>query len=59
MSLGLTSMQIFPIRTTGQPFLHSCLHFFGLHFKGLTMAAQMECNEMNEVVSEYGGGVDV
>jgi hypothetical protein len=31
-----------PIRTTGQPFLHSCLHFFGLHLSALTMAIQGE-----------------
>jgi len=28
---GVTSMQSRPLRTTGQDFLHSCLHFFGLH----------------------------
>ncbi len=27
-----------PIRTTGQDFLHSCRHFFGLHLSLLTMA---------------------
>jgi hypothetical protein len=27
-----------PILTTGQDFLHSCLHFFGLHLSVLTMA---------------------
>ncbi|KAI5808831.1 hypothetical protein DFH27DRAFT_461016, partial [Peziza echinospora] len=27
---GVTSMQSFPVRTTGQDFLHSCLHFYGL-----------------------------
>ncbi|KAI8050334.1 hypothetical protein BDF22DRAFT_605134, partial [Syncephalis plumigaleata] len=27
-----------PIRTTGQLFLHSCLHFFGLHLSELTSA---------------------
>lgn len=26
---GVTSMQRRPLRTTGQDFLHSCLHFFG------------------------------
>ena len=36
--LGLTSMQSFPSLTTGQDFLHSCRHFFGLHFSALTMA---------------------
>ncbi|KAF2088908.1 hypothetical protein K490DRAFT_9176, partial [Saccharata proteae CBS 121410] len=27
---GATSMQSFPVRTTGQDFLHSCLHFYRL-----------------------------
>ncbi|PKY44435.1 hypothetical protein RhiirA4_341805 [Rhizophagus irregularis] len=27
-----------PILTTGHDFLHSCLHFFGLHLSELTMA---------------------
>lgn len=50
----LTSMQSLPVLTTGQAFLHSCLHFyrglvrkrnksegnhtFGLHLSALTMA---------------------
>ena len=25
---GVTSIQSFPVRTTGQDFLHSCLHFY-------------------------------
>lgn len=33
-----TSMQSFPVRTTGQDFLHSCRHFLGLHLSELTMA---------------------
>lgn len=28
---GVTSIQSLPVRTTGHDFLHSCLHFFGLH----------------------------
>ena len=31
--LGLASTQSFPILTTGQNFLHSCRHFFGLHLR--------------------------
>lgn len=31
LSVGFTSIQSFPIRTTGQLLLHSCLHFLGLH----------------------------
>jgi hypothetical protein len=30
-----------PIRTTGQDFLHSCLHFFGLHLSLLTIAIRV------------------
>jgi hypothetical protein len=36
--VGITSMQIFPVWLDGQAFLHSCLHFFGLHLSGLMMA---------------------
>lgn len=36
--LGMTSMHIFSVLLTGQLFLHSCLHFLGLHFSLLTMA---------------------
>lgn len=38
---GLTSMHSLPIRTTGQDFLHSCLHRFGLHLSSLTMAIRV------------------
>jgi hypothetical protein len=31
-------MQSLPVRTTGQDFLHSWRHFFGLHLSELTMA---------------------
>jgi hypothetical protein len=31
-------MHILPILTTGQDFLHSWRHFFGLHLSLLTMA---------------------
>lgn len=40
--LGSTSIQSLPVRTTGQDFLHSCLHFFGLHLSLLTMAILLE-----------------
>lgn len=39
--LGVTSMQSLPIRTTGQDFLHSCLHLLGLHLSSLTMAIRV------------------
>jgi hypothetical protein len=31
-------MQSLPVRTTGQDFLHSWRHFFGLHLSELTIA---------------------
>jgi hypothetical protein len=31
--------------TTGQDFLHSCLHFLGLHFSALTMAMRVRWSE--------------
>ena len=34
----VTSIQSLPVLTTGQDFLHSCRHFFGLHLSLLTMA---------------------
>lgn len=36
--VGMTSMHILSVLLTGQDFLHSCLHFFGLHFYLFTMA---------------------
>jgi hypothetical protein len=41
LSLGVTSMQSFPILTTGQDFLHSCRHLLGLHLSELTMAIRV------------------
>ena len=35
---AVTSIHSLPVRTTGQDFLHSCRHFFGLHLSLLTMA---------------------
>lgn len=31
LDVGDTSIHSLPILTTGHDFLHSCLHFFGLH----------------------------
>lgn len=39
--LGPTSMQSFPSLTTGQDFLHSWLHFLGLHLDVLTIAMRV------------------
>lgn len=41
LSFGVTSMQSFPIRTTGQLFLHSCLHLFGLQRSAFTIAIRV------------------
>ena len=38
LSVAFTSMQSFPIRTTGQDLLHSCRHFLGLHLSAFTTA---------------------
>lgn len=38
---GVTSIQSFPILTTGQDLLHSCLHRFGLHLSELTIAIRV------------------
>lgn len=35
-----------PILTTGQDFLHSCLHFLGLHLSELTMAIRVRSSDM-------------
>lgn len=39
---GPTSIQSFPSRTTGHDFLHSWLHFLGLHLELLTMAIRVK-----------------
>lgn len=41
---GTTSMHNLPIRTTGQVFLHSCLHRFGLHLSVLTIAIRVNAD---------------
>lgn len=38
VEVGKTSIQIFPVLLIGQVFLHSYLHFLGLHLSGLIMA---------------------
>ncbi|EGW34941.1 uncharacterized protein SPAPADRAFT_131559, partial [Spathaspora passalidarum NRRL Y-27907] len=38
LDAGVTSIHNFPVLTTGQLFLHSCLHFFGLHSSVETIA---------------------
>ncbi len=41
---GPTSIQSFPIFTTGHAFLHSWTHFFGLHLSMLTMAIRVNAS---------------
>ncbi|PWN53934.1 hypothetical protein IE53DRAFT_309315 [Violaceomyces palustris] len=41
----VTSIQSLPILTTGQDFLHSCRHFFGLHLSELTMAIRVSFSD--------------
>jgi hypothetical protein len=38
---GITSIHNLPMRTTGQDFLHSCLHRFGLHLSLFTIAIRV------------------
>ncbi|RIB17175.1 hypothetical protein C2G38_1969161 [Gigaspora rosea] len=35
---GIIALKYLPILTTGHDFLHSCLHFLGLHLSELTIA---------------------
>lgn len=42
--LGPTSIHNLPSLTTGHDFLHSCRHFFGLHFEVLTIAIRVKCS---------------
>lgn len=41
LDVGDTSIHNLPMRTTGQDFLHSCRHRFGLHLSVLTMAIRV------------------
>eukprot|EP01147_Barroeca_monosierra_P001915 gene1914-gene3940 len=41
LSVGATSIQSFPIRTTGHDRLHSCRHRFGLHLSLFMMATRV------------------
>lgn len=38
VEVGITSIHSLSVLLTGQVFLHSCLHFFGLHFYLLIIA---------------------
>ena len=45
-------MHSLPSLTTGQDFLHSCLHFLGLHFSALMMAMRVRVSGAS-VVEEF------
>lgn len=49
LSVGLTSIQSFPIFTTGHDRLHSCLHFLGLHLSFETIAIRVSLSLMMSV----------
>lgn len=53
-------MQSRPDLTTGQDFLHSCLHFLGLHLSELTMAILVNLSAMlvDEERRDGGDGGD-
>lgn len=53
---GLTSIQSFPIRTTGHDLLHSCLHRFGLHLSEFTIAIRV--NRSVSSIDFFGGIVE-
>lgn len=44
---GVTSIHSLPTLTTGQYFLHSCLHFFGLHRSELTTAMRVGVSSLS------------
>ena len=52
-----TSMHIFPIFTTGHAFLHSCLHFFGLHRSALIMAMRSKRSAGDSSPDFFLGGM--
>lgn len=51
--LGVTSIHSFPILTTGQDFLHSCRHLFGLHLSVFTIAILVK--RLVSSVDRFGG----
>jgi len=53
-SVGEDGRMCLPILTTGQDFLHSCLHFFGLHLSVLTMAILVRLSDILKVGFEDG-----
>lgn len=55
---GPTSMHSLPCFTTGQDFLHSCRHFFGLHFSAVMMAIRVSvCSSLLSLVGFFLGGM--
>jgi hypothetical protein len=49
-----TSMHSFPTFTTGHDFLHSCLHFFGLHLSSLTIAIRVNVSSGSSFFLAFG-----
>ena len=54
---SVTSMQCFPIFTTGHCFLHSCLHFFGRHRSASTMAMRSNRSLSSSLSCFFFGGM--
>ena len=57
LSLGVTSMHSLPILTTGQDFLHSCLHLLGLHLSVETMAILVNLSVSSSALLFLLGGI--
>jgi hypothetical protein len=53
VEVGITSMQIFPVVLTGQAFLHSYLHFLGLHLSGFIIAILSLSSPLSIFDNEY------
>lgn len=56
-SLKFESIKYLPMRLTGQLFLHSCLHFLGLHRSVLTMAIRVNRSLISDqMLKKINGG---
>ena len=49
LSVGVTSIQSLPMRTTGHDFLHSWRHLLGLHLSAFTMAILVSLSAMTSL----------
>lgn len=50
VSVGLTSIQSFPVILTGHFLLHSCWHFLGLHLSGLMIAILILSSDLSTMI---------